>query len=197
MRTLGLFLLVAAATTFGCGGCSDSRRGDSSSNSSADVGTDAVVSTDVRNEPDARGDTGSGFEPGGIDPELLAVLPRDYEGDPMVFSGPSALAPGVDVVFSIGGPPEDPIGYWAACVDFLLQCQEGADFDAECVSRIPVCDSPAGGLDCCPQACAGQIKRDVDWSPGRRALDNLLRGSCIDGFDAYVDEFGTMQPVLP
>jgi hypothetical protein len=126
---------------------------------------------------------------------LLAALPKDDAGLPILTTTSAGLPDGVSISLVYDKAIDDPISRWGDCMELVSACRLACDSVKSCVEAIPSCGSNAGGKGCCPAACgqAFHARLAAGDTPNAAITNSYALGDCVDGFAAQV-QAGQVSP---
>jgi hypothetical protein len=119
---------------------------------------------------------------------LLAALPKNDAGLPILTTTSAGLPEGVSVSLVYDKSLDDPIARWGDCMELVSACRLACDSVKSCVEAIPSCATNAGGGGCCPAACtqAFHARLASGDAPSAAITNSYALGDCVEGFTAQM-----------
>jgi hypothetical protein len=137
--------------------------------------------------PDSGSPTGGNYA-GALPPaEVLAALPTDGEGHPVLFASNATFEPGYQLGFVYDANRDGPLVRYGQCLGVVTKCLRTTGGPLEtCADAAPACADDTGGAGCCAPACISQWHslRAAGASADDAFDQSFLLGDCLQGFAA-------------
>jgi hypothetical protein len=138
--------------------------------------------------PDGGGNPPGSNYAGALPPaEVLAALPKDDEGHPVLFASNATFEPGWQLGFVYDANRDGPLVRYGQCLGVVTSCLRKTGGPLEtCADAAPACADDSGGAGCCAPACISQWQTlRAGGASADDAFDqSFLLGDCLQGFAA-------------